>query len=122
MKSGLSRPDRVQFEQMRKLMTPLQRENLFMDSDGLVQINHGGSIEEAEMWYGMNILNGKNSAEAVRNYLDCKLAPHWADYQNPRDLASIRAKDFLRITFLFMRVKRREVLNNRFTNLRFCKS
>ncbi|CAH9100119.1 unnamed protein product [Cuscuta europaea] len=92
MKSGLSRPDRVQFEQMRKLMTPLQRENLFMDNDGLVQINHGGSIEEAEMWYGMKILNGKNSAEAVRNYLDCKLAPHWADYQNPRDLASIRAK------------------------------
>ncbi|CAH9095693.1 unnamed protein product [Cuscuta europaea] len=92
MKSGLSRPDRVHFEQMRKLMTPLQRENLFMDSDGLVQINHGGAIQEAEMWYGMKILNGKKSAEAVRNYLDCKLAPHWADYQNPRDLASIRAK------------------------------
>ncbi|CAH9083984.1 unnamed protein product [Cuscuta europaea] len=92
MKSGMSRPDRAQFKQMKKLMTPLQQENLFMDIDGLVQINHGGSIQEAEAWWKMKVIPCKNISEAVRNYLDCNLEPHWPEYQKPRNLASIRAR------------------------------
>ncbi|CAH9098456.1 unnamed protein product, partial [Cuscuta europaea] len=90
MKSGMSRPDRAHFEQMKKIMTPLQQENLFMDNDGLVQINHGGSIQEVEAWWQMKVIPGRNISEAVRNYLDWKLDSHWSEYQNPRNLASIR--------------------------------
>ncbi|CAH9106278.1 unnamed protein product [Cuscuta epithymum] len=92
LKSDLAKPDAAQFQEMKKHMTPLQQENLILDRDGTIIINHGGSMQEAEDWWHMKVIPGKDISEAIRNYLDCKLEPAWSECQNPRNLASIRAK------------------------------
>ncbi|CAH9065422.1 unnamed protein product [Cuscuta epithymum] len=92
LNSDLSNPDSAQFSEIKKHMTPLQKENLIQDKDGLIIINHGGSVQEAEEWWRMRVTPGKDISEAIRNYLDCKLETHWSEYQNPRNLATIRAR------------------------------
>ncbi|CAH9091904.1 unnamed protein product [Cuscuta epithymum] len=91
-KSSLSRPDPDLFEQMRKKMTPLQQENIYLDHEEFIMFSSGGSIEEAEDWWKREIVPGKTAQEGIMNYLDCKLTPAWSSYATPRNLLTIRAK------------------------------